>query len=186
MAPSFLAPTIAITVSRYRCPSATTTPSTPDLEVTVGEGRSSHLSRSRYERKLHVTGHGVRSAVVANPVPYSTLQADVVGALESKGINVHGGDTDYMEERHLLTYFSPRFVDIMRSLMVRSDNLMAEGMLRTLAPGEKRADALAEERDTWGDFEIDTDGIVVEDGSGLSRSNRLYAAFSGRSADGHG
>lgn len=158
-------------------PSATAKPSTPDLEVAVGEGRTSHLSRSRHERKLHASGRGVRSAVVANPVPYSTLQADVVDTLESKGIAVNGGDTDYMEERHLLTYFSPRFVDIMRSLMVRSDNLMAEGMLRTLAPGEKRADALAEERDTWSDFEIDTDGIMVEDGSGLSRSNRLTPRF---------
>lgn len=61
--------------------------------------------------------------------------------------------------------------------MHRSDNLMAEGMLRAAYPGLSREDATKEEIKMWGDKGIDTRNIVIEDGSGLSRRNKINPYF---------
>ena len=65
----------------------------------------------------------------------------------------------------------------MRSLMHRSDNLMAEGMLRAITPGGTRADAIREEMSVWAQAGVSAHGVVIKDGSGLSRDNRLTARF---------
>ncbi|MDE5962193.1 MAG: D-alanyl-D-alanine carboxypeptidase, partial [Duncaniella sp.] len=74
---------------------------------------------------------------------------------------------------------SSPFGEIMQSLMFRSDNLMAEGMLRALTPGGTRADAIMEEQAVWSMAGISAHGINIVDGSGLSRDNRLTARFLG-------
>ena len=65
--------------------------------------------------------------------------------------------------------------------MMRSDNLYAEAMLRTLArrlnaPGSTEAGA-REAAKVWKKRDIPLSGVCIVDGSGLSRSNRLTAAF---------
>lgn len=61
--------------------------------------------------------------------------------------------------------------------MYRSDNLMAEGMLRATAPGRSRSEALSNELKFWEERGIDVTGISLEDGSGLSRNNRMTPYF---------
>lgn len=63
--------------------------------------------------------------------------------------------------------------------MFRSDNLMAEGMLRAITPGGTRADALNEVNAIWALAGISAHGVNIVDGSGLSRDNRLTARFLG-------
>ncbi len=63
--------------------------------------------------------------------------------------------------------------------MVRSDNLFAEGMLRTLAPDSGRKAAINRERELWATRGINTRYTIINDGSGLTRANRLSAHFIG-------
>ena len=65
-------------------------------------------------------------------------------------------------------------------MMHRSDNLMAEGMLRAIAPGGTRKDAIDEEMAVWTMAGIGAHGVKIVDGSGLSRDNRLTARFLGQ------
>ena len=146
---------------------------TPALKIIEDRGP---LRRVRGERQLRGKGSGR----VANPVPYSTFISSLTQALEKTGIKVKGEEVPRDGyERQIGTYSSPVFVDIMRSLMFRSDNLMAEGMLRALAPAESRDAALEEQKGVWEDFELNIKNITVEDGSGLSRNNRLTPRFLG-------
>lgn len=77
----------------------------------------------------------------------------------------------------LYIHRSPELVDILRSLMYRSDNMMAEAMLRSVAPGQSRASAVKTELDMWETRDVDTRRVVIEDGSGLSRNDRLTPMF---------
>ena len=161
-----------------RMPGGATSPVTPALKVESAGGKGPvRLTRNRSERILRATGSGRRNATVANPVPWSTLQNDIESTLAMRGIKVENAVVKSGKEKLLYRHYSPRYVDILRSLMVRSDNLMAEGMLRSLAPGLPRTEALLTECETWDDFEVPASGIIVEDGSGLSRNNRLSPRF---------
>lgn len=159
-------------------PGASTSPVTPALKV-VSDGNkgATRFRRDRNERFLRASGSGRTSATVANPVPWSTLQNDIESALAMRNIQLDKEVISPKGSKLLYRHRSPRYVDILRSLMVRSDNLMAEGMLRALAPGLPRSEALLTEREVWDDFEIRASNIVVEDGSGLSRNNRISPKF---------
>ena len=63
--------------------------------------------------------------------------------------------------------------------MVRSDNMFAEGMLRTLAPGQKRSKAIKLEKEFWNSIGINAKYTIINDGSGLTRANRLSPRFIG-------
>lgn len=83
--------------------------------------------------------------------------------------------------RILVEHESAPLSDIMRSCMMRSDNLFAESLLHLFAlekrvPGST-ADAVAEEEKMWRGKKLPMKGIAIVDGSGLSRSNRVTAAF---------
>ena len=73
--------------------------------------------------------------------------------------------------------------EIMRSCMMRSDNLFAESMLRTygkLKGGDGSTDdATAFEMNLWETKNLPLEGVEIVDGSGLSRSNRVTANFMG-------
>lgn len=66
---------------------------------------------------------------------------------------------------------------------MRSDNLFAESMLRTLAAehGEDGSTAKGAEieKKFWKKKHIPIDSVEIIDGSGLSRSNRVTADFIG-------
>ena len=67
--------------------------------------------------------------------------------------------------------------------MRRSDNMFAESLLRTYSLARKHKGSTAEgarlEMDYWRKKGVDSEGVNVVDGSGLSRSNRLTAKFLG-------
>lgn len=77
------------------------------------------------------------------------------------------------------THFSPSLLEICRDLMKRSDNLFAEGILRALLPGELREKCLKKERDYWTSKGLDAKYTIINDGSGLTRANRISPLFLG-------
>ncbi len=83
-------------------------------------------------------------------------------------------DTDSIP---VASYYSPALKAILKDLMSRSDNMMAESTLRLLAPGKSIKEALKVEKEFYESKGISTDMYTIKDGSGLSRSNGISPAF---------
>lgn len=114
------------------------------------------------------------ATALSNPDPESSFIKAVTDALTGAGITVGASQTKRHKHRTLLVdHRSPRLADILTSLMMRSDNLMAEGVLRAIAPGKPIDDALKAELRYWHNNGVDTCGMSINDGSGLSRLNRI-------------
>lgn len=151
-------------------PSGKTSPATPGIEVK----RTGRNRRQRGSKVIEATA----SMQIANPDPESTLCTAVINALKAEGVSV--GDSvvkDSGKNKTVYSHKSPTMIEIITSLMYRSDNLMAEGILRSTAPGKSRSAATAHELDFWKSKGVDINGIVIEDGSGLSRNNRISPYF---------
>lgn len=71
---------------------------------------------------------------------------------------------------------SPKRDEILKSLMVRSDNLFAEGMLNVIKPNGNRTDSLISIIKSKG---VNVKAITLYDGSGLSRTDRVSPIFLG-------
>lgn len=136
--------------------------------------------RTRGSMTYNVNYRGRKPIVssVANPSPQASMSAAIAASLSSDSIEITGkarktGKTD----ARMLVYqhHSPSYGRIIESLIRRSDNLMAEGMLRCAFPGLSRREAVRAELDMWNRLGVNLDGVTVEDGSGLSRRNRLSA-----------
>ncbi|MCH5247593.1 MAG: D-alanyl-D-alanine carboxypeptidase/D-alanyl-D-alanine-endopeptidase [Muribaculaceae bacterium] len=76
----------------------------------------------------------------------------------------------------LFRTLSAPLIEIMHSLMVRSDNLMAEGTLRAIAPYQNRDSAIVKLKSFWKENGIDLKNSRMFDGSGLSRGNAFSPA----------
>ncbi|MBQ9076317.1 MAG: D-alanyl-D-alanine carboxypeptidase/D-alanyl-D-alanine-endopeptidase [Muribaculaceae bacterium] len=115
------------------------------------------------------------------PNPANVLSFELKKRLALDGISIHNEKT-YVNNDSILIYThkSPVSQEIMKSLMTRSDNLMAESILRAIAPDSTRASVIKTEIDIWKNRGFDCDLITVRDGSGLSRSNRLSPLFVAR------
>lgn len=99
---------------------------------------------------------------------------DLRSALETDGIRfVDTEEESTNDSIPLLTNLSPRLEEIMKSLMVRSDNMMAEATLRTIAPDSLLPGAIDVELDFLKNKGIAVDDVVIRDGSGLARGNTL-------------
>lgn len=111
--------------------------------------------------------------------PEGTFSAALTDTLQLRGIPVEqrklDGDPEGFPLSPLLTHLSPRGNEIMTSLMHRSDNMFAEGILRMQAPGDDLDTAIKCECQILTDKGIDLDVSNIYDGSGLSRENRLTA-----------
>ncbi|MCM1522041.1 MAG: D-alanyl-D-alanine carboxypeptidase/D-alanyl-D-alanine-endopeptidase [Muribaculaceae bacterium] len=169
-----------------RLPSRETSPKVPGLKFSVGKsrkGRKVKVDRRDGSETFVITGNTRRALTdeFAIPYPSKAMQAEVEMALTGAGIEVRGDVVTPAgrEERVVYNHLSPQFGDILRSLMFRSDNLMAEGMLRVITPGGSRAEAISEEEAVWTLAGISAHGVNIVDGSGLSRDNRLTARFLG-------
>ncbi len=159
-------------------------PEAPGLEVCVEKARSNDLVRGINSNHLTIYTRDPadkRWTVNATvPDPAAVFCAQLRRTLENQGIEI--GDealSELDESTPLYTHKSASYGDIMRSLMVRSDNLFAEGMLRTLAPDSGRKAAINRERELWATRGINTRYTIINDGSGLTRANRLSAHFIG-------
>lgn len=104
-------------------------------------------------------------------------------SLRNAGISVDSKDLGEGKRKQLMQHVSHPIDEIMRSCMMRSDNLFAESMLRTygkLKGGDgSTEDAASREYKMWKKKKMPLDGVILIDGSGLSRSNRVTADFMG-------
>lgn len=156
-------------------PSMATVPSVPDIDVNWNK-TSAGLSAWRNPGSRHITVSGqlgkkqTRASLrLSMPDPALTLTAAVDSIVCAQGKKIVAcGDTTV-----LLTYTSPALRDVARSLMIRSDNQMAEATLRVLAPGRPRAAAIASEKKALEPVLLPY--IRIADGSGLSRHNAVSA-----------
>lgn len=119
--------------------------------------------------------------------PASQFLTYLANSLRSEGIEVKGesrigreGLSD-KDATMLLDHVSDKYAEVMRSCMMRSDNLFAETLLRAfgLARGKEGSTAASAEEmlSYWKDAGVPTKGVTLVDGSGLSRSNRVTADF---------
>ena len=166
-----------------RLPSRTTEPHVPDLDIRHINPSARARSVKRHDGSSTITFSGRIppkgwSDRLSTPDPSKVMRHEVTETLRKAGIEVKGENISPASGFTLIyTHFSPTFDSILRSLMHRSDKMMAEGMLRAIRPGASRADAIDEELMIWKDKGISTTGLSIEDGSGLSRNDRLTAQF---------
>lgn len=160
-------------------PSKTTSPYVPGLKINfVPSRRGTKIEMDH--KHITVTGRRNRksSTALSNPDPEATMCSAVENAITGIGINIDGNRIKHRALRDVIyTHSSPHYSDILKSMMFRSDNMMTEGMLRSVVQGRSRHAAIAEELSFWADNGVDTCGIVIEDGSGLSRNNRISPYF---------
>ena len=166
---------IRLDISLYEGPACPPSWAAADLHEAYGTG--SHA--------LNFRRNASGSRAVRNPesVFLSYLSSRLGGA----GITVKGGvktGTENLTDKEallLLDHVSDTYAEVMRSCMMRSDNLFAENLLRAfgLARGrEGSTTASAEEMlSYWKKAGIPTQGVTLIDGSGLSRANRVTADF---------
>ncbi|MCM1077696.1 MAG: D-alanyl-D-alanine carboxypeptidase/D-alanyl-D-alanine-endopeptidase [Bacteroides sp.] len=164
---------------RLRYPSKKMEPFVPDLKFTqLKGGKGAKVDRKDGSETFTIRGTGAFSDMFAMPYPFKVMQYELVSKLKSDGVTVEGKAVSPADDRReIYVHESPTFAEIMQSLMFRSDNLMAEGMLRALTPGGTRNDAITEEKAVWSMAGISAHGVDIKDGSGLSRDNRLTARF---------
>lgn len=120
------------------------------------------------------------NATVPNPAHvYSEL---LKSKLKAAGITISDKAVSgsQKEGTTVYTHRSPLLSVICRDLMKRSDNLFAEGMLRALLPGESREKCLKKERDFWASRGLESSFTIINDGSGLTRANRISPLFLGK------
>lgn len=115
--------------------------------------------------------------------PSQTFTNGLKKALEAKGIELE--DKPLVEGRRIqiLDHLSAPVDEIMRSCMMRSDNMFAESMLRTygkMGGGDgSTSDAAQTIMALWKKKKLPLNGVQIVDGSGLSRTNRVTADFMG-------
>ncbi len=98
--------------------------------------------------------------------------------LSEAGITVEDGEAPDESSRALVCeYQSPAMIDMLREMMYESHNLFAEGMLRSLAPGESRKEALKAASAVLKQIGVSATRNRITDGSGLSRATRLQPQF---------
>ena len=161
-----------------------TKPYVPGLKVTVKESADSNdLLSGAWSDNLTVfarnTDNKKWSVATTVPDPAAVLTEQLTTVLKNAGITVGKRAVSRSGEsvHKIYTHRSPAASDIMRSLMVRSDNLFAEGMLRAIAPGESRDKAIKREKELWRNRGVDSRYSIIFDGSGLTRGNRIQPRF---------
>ena len=174
------------TFTLYPC-TGETKPEVPGLDVELRRSPSGNdLVRGIDSDKLIVYARSTTdkkwAVRTSMPDPAAVFTAELKAKLKEKGITL--GDEkkacgENPKEKTIYTHQSPKFAEIMRSLMVRSDNLFAEGMLRAIATAASRSDVIKREKELWATRGINPKYTIINDGSGLTRADRLSARFIG-------
>ena len=101
--------------------------------------------------------------------------------LNNNGIDIENKDIHEGRRIQIHDHQSAPLDEIMRSCMMRSDNLFAESMLRTYCKLEggdgSTVEATKKLMKLWKESQLPLEGVAIFDGSGLSRSNRVTANF---------
>lgn len=116
---------------------------------------------------------------VANPS--AVFMSQLEASLRAAGVAIGSESMPAGERSLLFDHVSAPADEIMRSCMMRSDNLFAESLLRKFAletsgKGDTESGA-AKEMKLWKSRKVPMSGVEIIDGSGLSRSNRVTADF---------
>lgn len=114
------------------------------------------------------------------PNPAAVYAKLLISKLKAAGIKIDGkrANADSGETR-VYAHRSPRLSSICRNLMKRSDNMFAEGMLRAIRRGATREECLKIEKEYWADRGFASKYNIINDGSGLTRANRISPRFMG-------
>jgi len=119
------------------------------------------------------------------PYPHLVFRDILVDALSDKGIGCgeESIEADELSSAPPMLWMSPSRDEILRTMMFKSDNLYAEGMLRalTLSGDDHSVEcALAIERGCLETLGLNLEKMKIADGSGLAVTNRLSPAFLAR------
>lgn len=113
--------------------------------------------------------------------PSTIFLTQIKKSFNSNGIDLEDKAIHEGKRFLLFDHVSAPLDDIMRSCMMRSDNMFAESMLRTYGKLEggdgSTDDSTAIETQYWEEMNLPLEGVAIVDGSGLSRSNRVTANF---------
>lgn len=164
-----------------------TEPHQPGFQVVRSYGRGASMSRGAGSSVLTVRSakrNFSKSSWSMNTTmtdPQSVLIHELIEKMRDAGITFNEKAVEYTFKPRVKLYTrqSPKLADILRSLMVRSDNMFAEGILRAFAPGKSREEALASELSLWDGRGVSTKSINIVDGSGLSRGDSFSPRFLG-------
>lgn len=164
---------IRVDTSLYKGPACSPTWAAGDLTESYGTGCHA----------LNFRRNAAGSRAVKNPE--NVFMTYLTRSLTSVGIAVGGQnsvDSGIADNALLLVdHVSDTYEEVMRSCMMRSDNLFAESMLRTfsLAGGDEGSTAAGATaaRKYWSEAGLPMRGVEIVDGSGLSRANRVTAKF---------
>lgn len=118
----------------------------------------------------------------SQPSPEKVFLQKLISTLIKKGIQIEGNTNITTANRELLlTHKSAPFDEIMRSCMMRSDNLYAECLLREIGIRTKSEGSISagikQEFNYWENEGLNLENIAIYDGSGLSRLNRITPKF---------
>lgn len=167
----------------FSYPSKKSTPHMPGLTSSHTPANRS-LTIDRKRGTSHILTKGTprakgESITISMPHPAKAMRHEIMQTILKAGIAIADEKLEKpaKDETVIYTYYSPTLHEILQSLMFRSDNMMAESMLRFIAPGKSRAEAIQTELEMWELRDIDSEQIVLEDGSGLSRNDRLTTYF---------
>lgn len=160
-----------------------TEPFQPGLQVTVGENEDgTDMMRGIDSGKMSIWGRNPQNAKwreeCSMPDPAAAYLHLMGENLKGKGIAVDGEEiSDDTSRRLVCMHNSPMCQDMLRETLVVSHNLFAEGMLRALAEGGSRSEALKAQDDKLTAMGVNTRYNKILDGSGLSRGDRVQPRF---------
>jgi D-alanyl-D-alanine carboxypeptidase/D-alanyl-D-alanine-endopeptidase (penicillin-binding protein 4) len=155
--------------------------------LTIVRGRKSgafSLERGLNSQRLIVKGKtaGRDAVTVTVPCPAQLFESSLSRALAAEGIVWHKqrAKTNRADTLDSYVHYSSPLSVIAKSLMTRSDNMMADAVLRSVAPSHKLDDALSVERRLWDSLGVDINPIRLVDGSGLIRTDSFTPRALGR------
>lgn len=160
-----------------------TIPEVPDIDVITERNSSgTDILRGINSDLYIVSGRNVDNnnfyVTTTMNSPAYAFTYNLTKRLAKEGIKVGDKDIDSTGgETLLLKYESPVNEEMLRTLMFKSDNMMAEATLRALAPGKSRDTAIKRELNFWKENGVATDFIKIADGSGLARVDRVTPKF---------
>lgn len=176
------------TVSACPAKKSTTPPSSIDINCVYTDGSRTDMIRGINSTQLIIYAPAKArrrknwAVNTTNPNPAATYITVLSSKLRAAGVKtgskrVTSGVPEAAVEVCVLQ--SPTAAEICRNLMKRSDNLFAEGMLRAIDPEGTREDCIKAVQDLWLDNGLNSKATIMNDGSGLTRSNRFSPRFLG-------
>ena len=156
-------------------------PFVPNLSVTLKRGRGNNLKRGVESDNLIVTCRNMKNKKwcvnTTMPNPAIVVQHSLSEKLAENDISIGGNSINFDKDSTATTIYrhlSAPTSEIFRSLMHRSDNLFAEGILHAFTPQCTIDSAITIEKELWHERGVsDIADMLIYDGSGLTRGNKL-------------